>query len=76
MSQNFLDLGYLFWPIFGQADEAFFAVTVISLFDENTSNQFYIRISVVFITWIFFFGGFILSLINVYSIRYCLGSIF
>ena len=40
-----------FWrfilPFFGQEYKEVLATTVSTLFDENSSNQFYIRISVV-----------------------------
>ena len=46
ISQKILvpDFGGQFWPIFGRADEEFFATgkTVRSLFYENRSNKFYI----------------------------------
>ena len=32
-----------FWPISGQADKVCFDKTVKSLFDEKSSNQFYLR---------------------------------
>ena len=39
----------MFWrsicPIFGQEKDSFLATTVRKLFDENISNQFYLRIS-------------------------------
>ena len=44
------DFGCLFWPIFGQTEEEFLATTIISFFNANGSNQFYIRISVLVIS--------------------------
>ena len=44
-----------------------FSTTVKLLSDKNNSNQFYIYISVVDISYIYLFGDFILSLIKVYS---------
>ena len=46
-------LGVDFWTIFGQSEEAFFSMTVKSLFDENILNQFCIHISVVFLIFYF-----------------------
>ena len=43
-------------------------MTVRSLCDENSSNKFYIRISVVVISYFSLFGDLISSLINVYGI--------
>ena len=40
------DLGGRFCPIFGHEKDEFLATTVITLFDENSSNQFYIRLYV------------------------------
>ena len=41
------DFGGQFWPIFGNSEEEFFDTTGGSLFDENSLNKLYIRISVV-----------------------------
>ena len=68
--------GCQFWPIFWQAEEEFFAMTVRSLCDENSSNKFYIRISVVVISYFSLFGDLISSLINVYGIWWALSSVF
>ena len=43
----------MFWPVFGQAAEDFFATTIISLFDEKSFNQFYIRLCVQVLNMLF-----------------------
>ena len=45
----------------------FFAPIARSLFNEKSSNKFYICVIAVGILKIIFFGAFILSVINVYS---------
>ena len=56
-----------FCPIFGQEKHEFISKTVSNLFDEKSLNQFYIRISVVGMLYVYI-SNFIWSLINMYSI--------
>ena len=55
-----------FWrsfpPYFGQERYESLATTVRTFFDENISNQFYVRISVVKIPQVYLFVTFILLL--------------
>ena len=60
-------VGGWFLPILGQEKYEFLSSTVMKIFNENSSNQFYIHISLVCISYIYIFYLLIFPPIKVYS---------